>query len=241
MKFLDNLNPFFKCVSIVLSCILLSLTFSIQLNIAIFIISFVMLVFCSHAKLIHILLFLIPVAIAAMGLFFTGAIFGSQDTTEYSIGLATNMSITSLYNGLQLATRVLAFCGLGMLFTLTTKPVDFVHSLMQQGRLKPKFAYGILASINLMPNIKREYENARFALEIRGVRCTVFSIKPLFTMFVNAIFWADCLTMAMESKGFNIDANRDFHEKIQVRFIDYVCLVTPQILMIIFIINSFLQ
>lgn len=238
MKFLDELNPFFKCVSVVLSCILLSFTFSIQLNVAMFIISFVLLVFFSNAKIKNILLFLIPVSIASMGLFFTGAIFGTQETTEYSIGIVANMGITSIQNGLQLATRVLAFCGVGMLFTLTTKPVDFVHSLMQQGKLKPKFAYGILASINLMPNIKREYENARFALEIRGINCTVFSVKPLFTMFVNAIFWADCLTMAMESKGFNIDANRCFYEKIQVRFIDYVFLVIPQVMIIIYIIEN---
>lgn len=236
MKFLDDLNPFYKCVSITMSCIALSFTFSIPLNCVIFTISMVLLLFFSQCKLKSILLFLIPVIISALGLFFTGVIFGNNESTVYSVGIVANMNVTSIYNGLQLATRIIAFCGLGMVFTLTTTPLTFVHSLMQQGKLKPKFAYGVLASVNLMPNIKNEYQNARFALEVRGVKCHVFSIKPIFNMFVNAIFWADCLTIAMESKGFCIDAERIPYQKITLSFQDYVFLVLPTGLIIGFMI-----
>lgn len=236
MRFLDNINPFYKCVSVVMSCIMLSFTFSILLNCIIFFISIILLIFCSHCKLKNVLLYFIPVIVSALGLFLTGVFFGNNESTVYSVSIVANMNITSIYNGLQLSTRVIAFCSLGMLFTLTTKPLDFVHSLMQQGKLKPKFAYGVLASVNLMPNIKNEYKNARFALEVRGVQCNVFSFKPIFNMFVNAVFWADCLTMAMESKGFSIDAERIPYKKITVSCKDYLFLTLPTSLIILFMI-----
>lgn len=76
-----------------------------------------------------------------MGLYFTGVIFGDGVSTEYIVSLSENMNITSSYNGLQLATRVLAFFGLGVIFTTTTDPILFVYSLMIQGKMPPKFTY----------------------------------------------------------------------------------------------------
>lgn len=236
MKFIDKINPFYKCISIIISCIFLSFTYSIELNILVFLIYFFTTLFFSSAKLKDLFLFLIPVFLVAIGLYFTGAIFGNSEVTVYTIGISENMDLTSSYNGLQLATRVFAFCGMGMMFTFTTNPLNFVYSLMEQGKLPPKFAYGILASFHLMPNIKREFADVKFALEVRGVHCHPLAFKPVFAMFVNGVLWADALTMAMESKGFDGNViDRNLYTKFKVSFFDILFLIIPQVFIICFL------
>jgi energy-coupling factor transport system permease protein len=70
-------------------------------------------------------------------------------------------------------------------------------------KLPRKFTYGILCAFNFMPYVKKEYDNARLALAVRGVKLSVFSMKPLFSMLVNSIRWSEMLSMAMQSKGFH--------------------------------------
>lgn len=236
MKLLEKINPFYKAVSVIISCLILAFTYSIYINIAVFIYSMILLLFFSNASKKSIAIFLIPVTITAVGMYFTGAIFGNNEVSNYTISIASNMNITSSYNGLQLASRIYAFCGLGFIFSLTTNSVEFVESLMQQGKLKPKFAYGIMASVNLLPNIKEEYENAKFALDARGVTTKFISFRAVFSMFVNAIFWADCLSIAMISKGFCEESTRIHYKQIHVSNVDILFLIIPQILLILAIV-----
>ena len=63
----------------------------------------------------------------------------------------------NLYTALQLATRLLAYAGLGMLFALSTSGEFFIASLLHQCHLPPRFAYGILAAFHLMPGMVREF------------------------------------------------------------------------------------
>lgn len=217
MKFIDNINPFYKALSIILSSILLAFTNNLKLNLTVFIICMVLLILCSNADKKKLIFIMIPVTTAAIGMYFTGTIFSNN--AEYA--------------GLLLSTRIYAFASLGLLFSLTTNSSYLVESLMQQGKMKPKFAYGIMASINLLPNIKTELSNARFALEAKGINCNIFSLKPLFAVLVNAIFWADCLVIAMESKGFCEDSDRSYYKKIEVNIGDIIFLILPQILILI--------
>ena len=45
---------------------------------------------------------------------------------------------------LSLSFRVMAFSTLSLMFAFTTDPVKFIMSLMQQLKLSPKLAYGIM-------------------------------------------------------------------------------------------------
>jgi energy-coupling factor transporter transmembrane protein EcfT len=92
-----------------------------------------------------------------------------------------------------------------MVFSLTTNPYHFVESLQKDAKLKRKFAYGILCAFNLLPHIKNEFQNARLALQVRGVAVGPFSLKPLFSTLVNSIKWSETLSIAMQSKGFHED------------------------------------
>jgi energy-coupling factor transport system permease protein len=173
--------------------------------------------------------FLLPAMLAAFSLFMSGLLYSNSGTSaalesSENFQVALNSSL-SLYNAMQLSTRVLAFAMLGILFTLTTDGELFIQSLMHQCHLSPKFAYGILAAFHLMPHIGEEYKNARRALRARGIRVTAFSMKPLFSSMVNCIRWSESIAMAMESKGFDGDGKRTFYCITRVHWYDFTFLL----------------
>ena len=184
-KYLHKINPFYKFVAVFVLAISLTFTSSATLNMGIFFVCILLLITGSD-KIISALKFCIPILLIAAGLFVSGANIGG-----------------SQHSGLLMATRVIAFSGFGMVFSLTTQPHDFMRSLQKDAKLPRKFAYGILCAFNLVPYIKNEYVNARLALQVRGVRLSAFSAKPLFSMLVNSIRWSEMLSMAMQSKGFD--------------------------------------
>ena len=225
---LENLNPFYKAVVILIAGILLSFSYAVLLNASIFLISMVLILFFSRAKKSTLGKILIPIGIAAVSLFMTGFLHsGTVQTPKASTFSSYNFSAMtaaagSLYNALQLSTRVLGFAGLGLLFALTTKGEDFMISLMQQAHVKPKFAYGILAAFHLMPNIAAELEDARLAYRVRGIKVSAWSLKPFFAAMVNCIHWSENLAMAMESKGFDGDGARTCCRKLRVTAADHI-------------------
>lgn len=116
--------------------------------------------------------------IAAFGLFVMGLYYargGSTQTMDLSSLSAMPYSVRAalsqnLYTALQLATRLLAYAGLGILFALSTEGDFFIASLLHQCHLPPKFAYGILAAFHLMPGMAREYAQVRTAFAARGLK-----------------------------------------------------------------------
>jgi len=184
-QYLYKINPFYKCITMIGLAVALTFTSTSNLNIVAFLACLLLLATGSD-KIIAGLKFCIPMLLIAIGLFISGANIGG-----------------SSQSGLFLATRVMAFSGFGMVFSLTTDPYEFMRSLQKDARLPRKFAYGVLCAFNLVPYIKDEYQNARLALAVRGVKVTIFSMKPLFSMLVNSIRWSEMLSMAMQSKGFD--------------------------------------
>ena len=125
-------------------------------------------------------------------------------------------------DALAVALRIYAYAFLGMLFSFTTDSQAFVYSLMQQCHLDAKFAYGVLAAWNLLPMIRREYSQIKLALAVRGLKIRPWSMKPLFTALVNAMHWAENVAMAMESKGFDENAERTYYINLSVRCYDFL-------------------
>ena len=186
-KFLHKINPFYKFVTVITLAILLTFTASVILNLGVFLLCMLLLIVGSD-KIIAALKLCIPMLLIAAGLYISGENIGGMEQS-----------------GLFLATRVVAFMGFGMFFSLTTDSYDFMRSLQKDARLPRKFAYGILCAFNIVPYIRNEYNNARLALAVRGVRVSYFSVKPLFSVLVNSIRWSEMLSMAMQSKGFDAE------------------------------------
>jgi len=197
--FLSSLNPFYKFVTIIVISTALALTRSMWLNIGVFGGSILLLVAGARPRQwLRAVRLLIPITFFAFSIFMMGARFGSDVARGF--GLA---GLSATQSGLNMATRVFAFAGLGILFSLTTNPYELITSLRKDAKLPRKFAYGMLCAINLLPYIKNEYSNAKLAFQARGVRISVFSIKPVFSMLVNCFRWSEVLSMAMFSKGFH--------------------------------------
>ena len=106
-------------------------------------------------------------------------------------------------NGLQLASRALAFGGLGIFFALTANGTALIQSFEQQLKLPRTLAYGVLAAWSILPKMKQEYGKVRMALRARGLEVSPWSPKVLKLMLVKAVRWSDHLAMAMRSKGFS--------------------------------------
>ncbi len=227
---LERWNPALKAGTILLAVLLLSFQYLISLNLIVFFGSLLLLFFCSKAEKKKILKLLIPAVIAAFGLFLTGLYYAkggaiSKETlTELSTGPYILQAALSrnFYTGLQLSSRLLAFAGMGILFALTTESGYFIASLLHQLKLSPKFAYGILAAFHLMPGMIREYKEVRIAYQVRGIKTHAWSMKPLFTMLVNAVRWSESLAMAMESKGFSGNAKRTYYFIPKVKIWDFL-------------------
>ena len=98
-------------------------------------------------------------------------------------------------------------------------------SLMQQFRLPPKFAYGILAAYHFFPVVREEYGIVGAALKARGVKAGPLSTKRLFPMLVQAMERSESLAMAMESRGFQNDVPRAVAFRTRVRPVDFVFLL----------------
>lgn len=186
-NYLSKVNPLLKFVAALVLAILLTFTSDVMLNLIAYVGCIILLVTGSR-KHIAALKFSIPIYVMALGLYINGAHFGAGQGS-----------------GLLLASRVVAFSGFAMIFSLTTEPHDFVKSLLKDAKLPRKFAYGILCAYNMIPYIRNEYNNAKLAMAVRGVGFSVFSTKPLFAMLVNSIRWSEMMSVAMQSKGFDAE------------------------------------
>ncbi|MCL2192155.1 MAG: energy-coupling factor transporter transmembrane protein EcfT [Treponema sp.] len=200
--FLSKLNPFYKFVLVIVVSTALAFTRSMWLNIGVFgACMFLLIVGARPKQWLRTIKFLIPVTFFAFSIFMTGARFGGDATGGF--GVASVARLAGTHAGLNMATRFFAFAGLGLLFSLTTNPYDLVKAMQKNAKLPRKFAYGMLCAINLMPYIKNEYDNAKLAFQVRGVKISVFSIKPVFSMLVNCFRWSEVMSIAMFSKGFH--------------------------------------
>ena len=155
------------------------------------------------------------------GLFFSN---GGQEGVEVTLLGQRTLYATNLTTAAQLTSRVLAFGGLGMLFAFTTDSMELIMSLMQQFRLPPKFAYGILAAYHFFPVVKEEYAVVGAALQVRGVKAGLCSTRRLFPMLVHALERSESLAMAMESRGFESGSPRAVAFRVELRPVDFLFL-----------------
>ena len=221
---MSKINPSVKAFTVLVCGLLISFSYSARLN-GLLILVCLALLAGSRVRMASVVKILIPATLAAASLFFaallhTGNAPGAPVTGSLNFGVMS-YSMTSVSNAFQLALRIYAYAFLGMLFALTTDSEEFIYSLMQQCRLSPKFAYGVLAAYHLLPTIQREYASIRMAYKVKGYRITPLSFNPIFSMLVNTMHWSENVAMAMESKGFDGTKNRTYSIKMAVQWYDY--------------------
>lgn len=209
---LEKINPFIKVVTILVCGILMALTSSWKLNLAVLIAALLALLLLSNCKLSSLVKTFVPVILLAGAVFVSGMSYGKSAAQSASI-----YDVASMDSALLLSTRILAYVGMGMVFALSTDKKEFIMSLMHQAHVKPKFAYGVLAAVNLIPTLRREWDEVNLAYRARKKRTGLLPIGPLFNTLVNGIRWSENVAMAMESKGFDGDGSRTFAITTRVR------------------------
>lgn len=209
---LEKINPFIKVVTILVCGILMALISSWKLNLAVLITALLALLLLSNCKLSSLVKTFVPVILLAGAVFVSGMSYGKSAAQSASI-----YDVASMDSALLLSTRILAYVGMGMVFALSTDQKEFIMSLMHQAHVKPKFAYGVLAAVNLIPTLRREWDEVNLAYRARKKRTGLLPIGPLFNTLVNGIRWSENVAMAMESKGFDGDGSRTFAITTRVR------------------------
>ena len=206
IRLLDTINPFVKAVTVIVCCLMLAATSSWKVNLAVFGISLLAMLFLSGCRVSTLVKTLLPIFFLAAAVFVSGLING-RDAEAVSGSI---YQVTSMDSALLLSTRILGYVSLGLLFGFTTDSKLFIISLMHQAKLSPKFAYGILAAFNLIPTLRREWDEVHLAYRARQKKTGLIPIGPLFNTLVNGIRWSENVAMAMESKGFDGDGQRTY-------------------------------
>ena len=117
---LEKINPFIKVVTILVCGILMALTSSWKLNLAVLIAALLALLLLSNCKLSSLVKTFVPVILLAGAVFVSGMSYGKSAAQSASI-----YDVASMDSALLLSTRILAYVGMGMLFALSTDQKEF--------------------------------------------------------------------------------------------------------------------
>ena len=185
----------------------------------------------SRVKVKTILLCMIPIGLGALGMFFTGYHFvrgGDMPVRNSMLALGSD----AFYNGFTMASRVLAYAGVGFIFALTTDRITMVRSLRAHLHIPQIFAYGLLAAWGIFPRMSLEYRRAKAAFRARGIRVLPFSPALLKPLLVKSVRWSESLATAMESKGFSGQGQRTEFDPPRFHWLDWAflalcCIAVP--------------
>lgn len=169
------------------------------------------------------LIVVLAIAIGAFNVLFAaeqvGPIVASVGPIE--IGAQT------LANGVGLSLRLIAIFLAGILATATSDPTEVADSLVQQARVSPRYAIGVLAALRLVPGLAREWRIIGLARRARGVeagRSPVAAIRlfagRVLALLVAAIRRSSRMAVAMEARGFGAAGCRTIARPQRVRASD---------------------
>ena len=218
-----TLNPAVKFIALLAVTLILAAKHDPILNFAVFLLS-IAAILSARVKPRTLALLLLPILLAAAGMFFTGYRFHAGGDMPVRAEIL-DIGSSALWNGLTQASRVLAYAGAGYLFALTTDRLLMVRSFQRQFHLPQVFAYGLLAAWGVFPQMALESRRTRAAFRARGIR--VFPVSPalLKPLLVKSVRWSEALSMAMESKGFSGQSRRTDFDPVRVRPRDWLFLL----------------
>lgn len=226
---LHNMNPSVKFLVITLCMFTMAFYFDPWTPLVFWVGVLVLQVLFSQINWMKWLLFMIPFFITAFGYFWTTLVF-AEDQTGPVVWSIWNVHVTEtqLNHALSLSFRVLAFSSLSLLFALTTNPVKFILSLMQQLKLSPKIAYGVMVGYQFLPVLKDEFVQIGQAHRLRGVSQEKNALQRLFgirrvliPMLAGAVRKAERAAFAMEARGFTGERRSSYFQVITIGKVDF--------------------
>ncbi|MCR2822489.1 energy-coupling factor transporter transmembrane component T family protein [Lederbergia panacisoli] len=232
---LHSVNPSIKALAVIILIFCISFSYDPVTPFLLWLLILAVTFLFGEIELKRWLLFFLPFFILAFGYISTIAVFSHPPAEIETINLFKIGPITitdyGLSTGLALGLRVLCFTSLSLLFIMTTNPIHFILSLVQQCKMPPKLAYGILAGYRFFLLLHDELKIIRRAHHIRGVNRMeglhgklASKTKLIIPLLASAIRKAERTAIAMESKGFTGSRNRTYFHKFSVSVKDWVFL-----------------
>jgi energy-coupling factor transport system permease protein len=157
-----------------------------------------------------------PLGLALCTLTVSNALFSGNAGGRVLLDVGPALLTTDgLQAGATVALRLLAIALPGLLFALTTDPVDLADALVQQLRAPARFAYGALAALRLAPLLASEWQTLGRARRARGldsggnpVTAVRLFAGRLFALLVGAVRRGTRLALAMDARGFDSGVTR---------------------------------
>jgi energy-coupling factor transport system permease/ATP-binding protein len=116
-----------------------------------------------------------------------------------------HVSIYGLKQGVILALRMLSSVLFGIFYILNTDMSDLMVGLSKDFRVPPKFAYGTLAGLRVVPLFTSEWTKLRQARELRGRDAKFAVLRPVvysMPLLGQAVRMSERVAIAMEARGF---------------------------------------
>lgn len=146
----------------------------------------------------------LPLVLAAAGIVLANLLFSGRNADPLATELTRigplRITEEALRNAFALGARVTAIVSVGAVFALTTDATHLVDSLVQLGRVSPRFAYGALAAYQAVPRLADDLTTVRHARRLRGL--PEWRPRILVGLLVRAIRHADELAIALDARGF---------------------------------------
>ena len=150
------------------------------------------------------------VGVVAVGIAVLNVVFAAQQLGPTVIAVGPiRIGAETLANGGGLALRLMAIALAGILATATSDPTELADALVQQGRVSPRYAIGVLAALRLLPLLAKEWQTIGMARRARGIeagRSPIAAVRlflgRLMALLVGTIRRASRMAQAMEARGF---------------------------------------
>jgi energy-coupling factor transport system permease protein len=147
---------------------------------------------------------LAPLTLAVLGIALANLLFSVHNPDPLARELfrvgPLRITVEAVGAAAGVGARVLAIVSVGAVFALTTEATRLIDSLVQLGRVSPRFAYGALAAYQAVPRLADDLGTLRSARRLRGLR--EWDPRLLVGLLVRAIRHADQLSIAMDARGF---------------------------------------
>ncbi len=145
-------------------------------------------------------LWLAALAIGVSNMLFSAANGDPTTATFLTVG-PIRIADEAVAHGFAIAMRITAIACVGAVFALTTDSTRLTDSLVQQGRVPARFAFGALAAYQSIPRFSDDLQSLREARRIRGLRGG-WHPRLFVGLLVLAIRHADRMAVSMDARAF---------------------------------------
>lgn len=168
-----------------------------------------------------------PLLVSVAGVAVTNAVLADGGAVLLDLGPA-DVTTGGATAGLSVSLRLLTITLPGIVVLAATDPMDLADALVQRWHVSPRFAYGALAALRLLPLLSADWQliaRARRARGLDGGRSPVARLRlfgsQTFAVLVAAIRRGVRLATAMEARGFDSTRTRSVARPQPMRSADW--------------------